>query len=127
LTTLLWHDEVRDPSEIAPGGRKKPDKAAVEQSVALIEAMSTDWDPTRSEDCYRKRLQEVIARKKKGGTVKAPKPEKEPAPTPDLMAALEQTLADMKDKEKGRARSGSRSGSGSKSGSGGKGSGAKSR
>ena len=27
---------------------------------------------------------------------------KEPAPTPDLMAALEQTLAEMKDKSKGK-------------------------
>jgi DNA end-binding protein Ku len=114
LTTLLWHDEVRDPSEIAPGGRKQPAEEAVEQTIALIEAMSVEWDPTRYEDCYRKRLEQVIARKKKGGTVKAPKPESEPAPTPDLMAALEQTLAEMKDKRKGgKAKAGS--GSGSKS------------
>jgi DNA end-binding protein Ku len=103
LTTLLWHDEVRDPADAAPGGRSKPAKEAVEQTVALIEAMTVDWDPTRYEDCYRKRLEQVIARKKKGGTVKAPKPEKEPAPTPDLMAALEQTLAEMKDKDRKKA------------------------
>jgi DNA end-binding protein Ku len=94
LTTLLWHDEVR-PREIAPGG-KQPAKAAVEQTVELIESMAVEWDPARYEDRYRERLGEVIERKRKGGTVRAPKPEREPAPTPDLMAALEQTLAEMK-------------------------------
>jgi DNA end-binding protein Ku len=107
LTTMLWHDEVRDPKEIAPGGKSKPDKACVEQTTALIEAMGADWDPSRYEDRYTARLADVIERKRKGGTIKAPKAEKEPAPTPDLMAALEQTLADMKgsgkDKAKGKA------------------------
>jgi DNA end-binding protein Ku len=95
LTTLLWHDEVRDRSEIAPGG-EKPKKALVDQTVQLIEAMSVDWEPTRYEDRYRERLLSVIDSKRKGGTVKAPEVEKEPAPTPDLMAALEATLAGMK-------------------------------
>ena len=119
LTTMRWHDEVRETKEIAPGGKAKPDKACVEQTVSLIEAMSTDWDPARYEDRYTERLADVIARKKKGGTVKAPTVEKEPPPTPDLMAALEQTLADMKDKDKAtKAKSKSKSGdrsSGSKS------------
>jgi DNA end-binding protein Ku len=111
LTTVLWHDEVRPTDEIAPGGRSKPDKKCVEQTVALIEAMGADWDASRYEDCYRSRLEDVIKRKKKGGTVKAPKAEKEPAPTPDLMEALEQTLSEMKDKNKGsKAKSGSTSG-----------------
>jgi DNA end-binding protein Ku len=115
LTTMLWHDEVRPADEIAPGGRSKPDKKCVEQTVALIEAMGTDWDPSRYEDAYRRRLEDVIKRKKKGGTVKAPKPEKEPAPTPDLMAALEQTLAEMKDKDKSKAKGAKSTSSRSKS------------
>jgi DNA end-binding protein Ku len=94
LTTLLWHDEVRPRDEIAPS--EKAAKATVEQTVALIEQLSVDWDPERYEDRYRARLAEVIESKRKGGTVKAPTAEKEPAPTPDLMAALEQTLAEMK-------------------------------
>ncbi|HVL95020.1 MAG TPA: Ku protein [Solirubrobacteraceae bacterium] len=103
LTTLLWHDEVRESKGIAPGGKAKPDKTCVEQTVALIEALSVDWDPSRYEDEYRKRVADVIARKKKGGTIKAPAAEKEPAPTPDLMAALEKTLAEMKGGGGGKA------------------------
>jgi non-homologous end joining protein Ku len=42
------------------------------------------------------RLEEVIEEKRKGGTIKAPEPEKEPSATPDLMAALEESLAKLK-------------------------------
>ena len=115
LTTMLWHDEVRPTDEIAPGGKAKPDKACVEQTVSLIEAMSVDWDPAAYEDRYTARLADVIKQKKKGGTVKAPTAEKEPAPTPDLMAALEQTLAEMKDNDKSKAKSAKSSSSASKS------------
>jgi DNA end-binding protein Ku len=94
LTTLLWADEVRDTADMAPGG--KAEKAAVEQTVALIEGLSEEWDPARYEDRYRMRLEEVIEAKRKGGTIKAPTPEKEPAATPDLMAALEESLSKLK-------------------------------
>ncbi len=94
LVTLLWHDEVRPAKGIAPAGRAK--QAAVEQTVALIEGLSVDWDPARYEDGYRMRLLDVIERRRMGGTVKASEPEREPAATPDLMAALEQSLARMK-------------------------------
>jgi DNA end-binding protein Ku len=94
LTTLLWHDEVRPRDEVAPGG--KADTALVDQMEQLIDAMAVEWDHERYEDRYRARLADVIERKRKGGTVKAPTAEKEPAPTPDLMAALEQTLAQMR-------------------------------
>ncbi|MEA2124133.1 MAG: end-binding protein Ku [Solirubrobacteraceae bacterium] len=94
LETLLWSDEVRDPSDIAPDVRAN--KQAVETACALIEELSVDWEPERYEDRYRMRLEEVIEAKRKGGTVKAPTPEKEPVATPDLMAALEESLAKMK-------------------------------
>jgi DNA end-binding protein Ku len=94
LVTLLWSDEVRDPSDIAPD--VKANKQAVETACALIEELSVDWEPERYEDRYRARLEDVIEAKRKGGTVKAPTPEKEPTATPDLMAALEESLAKMK-------------------------------
>lgn len=94
LVTLLWHDEVRSPKGIAPD--VKAQKEAVTTACALIEELSVDWDPTRYEDHYRTRLMDVIEAKRKGGTVKAVEPEKEPAATPDLMAALEESLAKMK-------------------------------
>ena len=92
LTTMRFHDEVRSTSEIPTGG-KKPTKKTLDNAVAIIEELSTDWDPERYEDCYRERLRRVIERKRKGATIEAPEPERQPKPVPDLMAALEQTLA----------------------------------
>jgi|1185.fasta_scaffold16355_2 DNA end-binding protein Ku len=94
LTTMLFHDELR-PTKDIPAGSKKPTKQQLDQAVALIEALSEDWDPSRYEDRYRKRLQDVLARKKRGRKITAPEQQKEPKPVPDLMAALEKTLADL--------------------------------
>ena len=95
LTTMLFHDEVR-PAKPIPTGGKKPAKKEVDQAVSLIEELSTDWKPDRYEDCYRERLRRVIERKRKRQKIEAPKAEREPSPAPDLMAALERTLANAK-------------------------------
>jgi DNA end-binding protein Ku len=97
LTTLLWHDEVRPAKDVpTPTKRDKPAKKEVDQAVSLIEALSCPWEPERYEDAYQKRLKKIVQQKRKGKTVEVPEAEKEPAPVPDLMAALEQTLADVK-------------------------------
>jgi DNA end-binding protein Ku len=97
LTTLLWHDEVRPRKGIpTPNKRDQPAKKEVDKAVALIEALACPWDPSRYEDAYQKRLKKIVQQKRKGRTVDVPEKEKEPAPVPDLMAALEQTLAEIK-------------------------------
>ena len=74
--------------------------------MTLIEAMSVDWDPTQYEDRYRERLLEVIERKKKGKRITVPEDEDEPSPIPDLMAALERSLAQAKGKGDGASADG---------------------
>jgi DNA end-binding protein Ku len=97
LTTLRFHDEVRPTKELpTPTKRDKPSKKEVDQAVALIEALACPWDPDRYEDRYQKRLRQIVKRKRKGQTVDVPEQEEEPSPVPDLMAALEQTLAEVK-------------------------------
>jgi len=97
LTTLLWADEVRPVKDVPkPTKKDKPAKKEVDEAVALIEALSCDWEPTRYEDEHEKRLKKVIASKKKGQTIEAPEKEKAPSPVPDLMAALEESLAAVK-------------------------------
>lgn len=104
LTTMLFHDEVRSTDPIETGG-KKPTRKTLENALAIVEELSTDWDPERYTDCYRERLKRVIDRKRKGERVRAPKPERQPAPAPDLMAALQRTLDNLRDG--GDARNGS--------------------
>jgi DNA end-binding protein Ku len=97
LTTLLWHDEVRAAKDVpTPTKRDKPAKKEVDQAVALIEALACPWDPDRYEDQYEKRLKKIVRRKRKGQTIEVPEKEQTPSPVPDLMAALEQTLAEIK-------------------------------
>jgi DNA end-binding protein Ku len=97
LTTMRFHDEVRPTKDVpTPTKRDKPAKKEVDQAVALIEALACPWDPERYEDRFQKRLKQIVRRKRKGQTVEEPEREKEPAPVPDLMAALEQTLAEIK-------------------------------
>jgi DNA end-binding protein Ku len=91
LSTMLFHDEVRPTQPVKTGG-KKPAKKALDQAVALIEALSADWDPESYRDCYRERLRRVIEDKRKRRTIEAPQPEKEPPPAPDLMEALQRAL-----------------------------------
>jgi DNA end-binding protein Ku len=99
LTTMRFGDELRPSKDIDSGG-KKPPKQQLDQAVALIEALSADWDPSAWKDCYRDRLEDVIDRKRKGKKITAPKPQEEPAPVPDLMAALERSLAEASGKER---------------------------
>jgi DNA end-binding protein Ku len=98
LTTMLFHDEVRPARDVDTGGRK-PAKAQLDAAKALVEALSTEWDPERYRDCYRERLLEVIERKRKGRKIKVPTSGRDAGgPPPDIMAALKESLE--------RARSG---------------------
>jgi DNA end-binding protein Ku len=99
LTTMLFADEVRDPRDVENAGQKshKPSAQQLKAAVAVIEELSHEWEPEEWKDRYRRRLQDVVARKRKGKTIKAPEPrDAAPEKSPDLMAALEQTLADMR-------------------------------
>lgn len=105
LTTMLFADEVRPTKGISPRG-KKPSPKQLQNAVAIIEELSTDWDPETYEDCYRRRLKRVIDAKRKHRTIQAPEPEKEPNPVSDLMAALDATLERLHNGEDPRAEDG---------------------
>ena len=97
LTTMLFPDEVRPTKGIDAATQKshKPSKQQLDAAVAVIEELSTDWEPEKHKDRYRARLKRVVDRKREGKTIKAPK-EREAEEAPDLMEALERTLAEMK-------------------------------
>jgi DNA end-binding protein Ku len=95
LTTMLFADEIR-PTKDIPSGGKKPTKKQLDGAVELIETLAADWNPDDYEDRYRKRLKDVVNRKKKGRTIEAPEEEKQPAPVADLLAALEKSLEEAR-------------------------------
>ena len=105
LTTMLFADEVRSIGDIDTASQKShaPTRKQLDAAVAVIEELSTEWKPRKHKDQYRARLNRVVDRKRKGKTVKAPESQEEPTAAPDLMAALEQTLQQMR-RGNGQAR-----------------------
>jgi DNA end-binding protein Ku len=107
LTTMRFADEVVPASEleeVLPEKTPKVAKREQEMAEQLIESLSTDFDPTAYRDEYREQLLGLIERKAEGKEIVAPEGE-EPQATkaPDLMAALEESIAAVKDK-KGAAK-----------------------
>jgi DNA end-binding protein Ku len=91
LEKMYFADEIRPLDELAPG-RHKLDRQELEMAGSLIDRLTTDFDPTRYKDSYRDALCEIIKARHEGEAVKAPRIE-EPKKAPDLMAALEASLA----------------------------------
>ena len=89
LTTMLFADELREPPTPP---KVKPKKAHVDQAVELVKELSCDWDPTAFEDRHRKRLEELVASKRKGHEIEVPDAPETPAPVTDLMDALRESL-----------------------------------
>jgi DNA end-binding protein Ku len=106
LTTMRFHDEVVPPSELDVLPDKKPKVAKREREMAeqLIASLSTEFEPNQYRDEYREQLLALIERKAEGKEIVAPEAE-EPKATkaPDLMAALEESIAAVKDKDGDKA------------------------
>ena len=104
LTTMRFHDEVRPTKDVpTPTKRDKPAKKEVDQAVALIEALACPWDPSRYEDRFQKRLEEDRAQEARARPSRRPSARRSRRRSPDLMAALEQTLAEIKSARRARA------------------------
>jgi len=102
LTTMRFHDEVVPPSELDDAlPDKKPKVAKREQQMAeqLIDSLSTEFEPDAYKDEYREQLLALIEQKAEGKEIVAPEAEAPKATkAPDLMAALEESIAAVKEK-----------------------------
>jgi DNA end-binding protein Ku len=92
VARMYFADEIRPLDGIVPERRPEVDERELEMALELIERFSGEFDPTAYEDRYRERLLEIVERKRRGGEVEEAKPE-EPETTPDLLAALQESLA----------------------------------
>ena len=105
LTTMRFADEVVPSSDLDdafPESKAKVAKKEQQMAEALIESLSTEFDPTAYRDEYREELLSLIEQKAEGKEIVAPEAEETAATkTPDLMAALEESIAAVKDKRGG--------------------------
>jgi DNA end-binding protein Ku len=143
MSTMLFGDEVLSPDridELDAVGEAEASKRELTMAQQLIDSLSAEFDPTKYHDEYRERVLDLIERKAAGEEIAVQPQAEEETPAPDLMAALEASLAEMRGgdqesapaaKKKPAARSGKRAstsnGDGSSSGSSSKSSSAKSK
>ncbi len=124
LTTMLWGDEVLPPDrmdELESVAEAEATPRELKMAEQLIQSLSAQFEPDKFHDEYRERVLDLIERKAAGEEIAIQPQAEEPAPAPDLMAALEASLAavssgDGKASEKPkrkRAASGSSAGGGS--------------
>jgi DNA end-binding protein Ku len=114
LETMLFPDEVVDPDSIedlaSADGNVKTTKRELDMAKQLIESLSGDFDASAYRDEYRERVLELIERKAAGETITVEAPEPERKEVPDLMAALEASIAASKSPPKKKARASNGSG-----------------
>ncbi|HLF99660.1 MAG TPA: Ku protein [Acidimicrobiia bacterium] len=104
LSTMLFADEVVpvDGVEGLPGSGDL-DKKELAMAEQLIAQLTTEFDPSRYEDHYRQRVEDLIEAKAKGEViVTQPAKEQDSGGVVDLVAALEASLAEA---ERGEKRS----------------------
>jgi DNA end-binding protein Ku len=96
LTTMLFGDEVLAPDrldELDAIGEAEATQRELAMAQQLIGSLSSEFDPSRYHDEYRERVLDLIERKAAGEEIAVQPQAEEPAAAPDLMAALEASLA----------------------------------
>ena len=107
METMLFADEVIPPDaldELSTDGEVKTSDRELEMAKQLIDSLTADFEPEKYRDEYRERVLDMIERKAQGETVVIETPAEEPAKVPDLMAALEASIASAKGQSKPKAK-----------------------
>ena len=98
METMNFHDEVvgaEDLDELVAAAETQASEREVRMAEQLIASLTTRFDPTAYADTHREKILELIERKAQGEDVVAQPEAPEPTRVPDLMAALEASLAAM--------------------------------
>jgi DNA end-binding protein Ku len=118
IETMLFPDEVVSPDSIeelgSVDGEVKTTKRELDMAKQLIESLSGDFDASQYHDEYRERVLDLIEKKAAGETITIEAPEPERKEVPDLMAALEASIAASKSPPKKPSRASNGSGSSKK-------------
>jgi DNA end-binding protein Ku len=121
LSTMLFGDEVLSPDrldELDSVSEAEASERELTMAQQLIDSLSADFEPDKYHDEYRERVLNLIERKAAGEEIAIEPQAEEPAAAPDLMAALEASLAavgeESEPKPKAKRSNGSSDGAGSK-------------
>src|SRR3954454_6325303 len=104
METMIFADEVVSPDELdgLPEAQElKASERELKMAQQLIDSLSSEFDPSRYRDEYREKVLELIERKAQGEEIAVQPEAAKPTKVPDLMAALEASLAAVKSDSKG--------------------------
>jgi DNA end-binding protein Ku len=99
LSTMLFGDEVLSAEridELDVLGEAETSQREVAMAHQLIDSLTAEFDPAKFKDEYRERVLELIEKKAAGEEIAVQPEAAESAPAPDLMAALEASLAEVR-------------------------------
>jgi DNA end-binding protein Ku len=99
MSTMLFGDEVVPPDridELDAVGEAEASKRELTMAQQLIESLSAEFDPSKFRDDYRDRVLDLIERKAAGEEIAVTPEAEDTTPAPDLMAALEASLAEIR-------------------------------
>jgi DNA end-binding protein Ku len=106
MATMHFADEVVSPDEISDAFEAsdgEPAKRELDMAKTLIDSLTSDFEAGKYRDEYREELLALIERKAKGEEIVAAETEApQPTKAPDLMAALEESLAAVKGEDLGK-------------------------
>lgn len=114
LQTLHWADEVRDPGQELPelptsrAGRGKQ----MDMALQLVDALSTDWEPSRYRDTYQEKVRELVRAKAEGEEITGGEEPPQATNVIDLMQVLEGSLESARSGRAGRSDRAERAGNG---------------
>ncbi len=99
MSTMNYGDEVNSPDsldELDAAAEVAANERELKMAGQLIASLATEWDPGRYRDEYRERVLGLVERKAAGEEIAVASAAEEPKAVPDLMAALEASLAAVK-------------------------------
>jgi|SRR3954451_5134549 DNA end-binding protein Ku len=99
METMIFADEVVAPDELdglPEANELKASDRELKMAQQLIDSLSSEFDPAKYHDEYREKVLGLIERKAQGEEIAVQPEAPEPAKVPDLMAALEASLAAVK-------------------------------
>jgi DNA end-binding protein Ku len=108
METMIFADEVipaGDLDDLPEADELKVSERELKMAQQLIESLSSEFEPDKYRDEYREKVLQLIERKAAGEEIAVAPEAPQPAKVPDLMAALEASLAAVKGTPEADAKS----------------------
>ncbi len=107
LELMHFAEELADSEKLSVPKKMEPGKREIDMARALLQSMTSEWDPKKYKDDYRDALLDVIEEKVEAGGKKIEEKPKEKKPSTkviDLVEVLKQSLANAEGGKKRAAK-----------------------